>query len=433
MSRPGFLRRIYPRFADRYMRPRSDADRRVRDAAIATTRRGPGPGGRRRALGQLLLARSTTCAQGAASISSPTLVVWGKRDPVIPLKLGRRAAASIPGAELVVLDTGHSPQVSDPEGFAARLIPFADAAFNGRDERRCAPLALCRCSASRGAVEVDGGIRRVLRAGQRARRSSSATAGSPTPTSGARSSSELAGEFRCLALDLPLGSHRTPMDADADLGPLGVAALIAGVVERLDLEDVTLVGNDSGGAYSQIALTRHGERLADRVSRPRPHLLRDALRRVAAAALRRPARGGGRPGRPRPAARRPRGPRDPRHAARLRPAAQAPGRARGLRLLRAAGLAATPASSATSPRRWPPPRPAPVRAAGEGADRRLSELPTLLIWSERGRGLPARPRRALCRGALQHGELVAIDDSFSFTPEDQPRRGRRGDQAASRA
>ena len=66
--------------------------------------------------------------QGAASISSPTLVVWGKRDPVIPLKLGRRAAASIPGAELVILDTGHSPQVSDPESFAAHLIPFADAA-----------------------------------------------------------------------------------------------------------------------------------------------------------------------------------------------------------------------------------------------------------------------------------------------------------------
>jgi pimeloyl-ACP methyl ester carboxylesterase len=28
----------------------------------------------------------------------------------------------------VILDTGHSPQVSDPEGFAAQLISFADAA-----------------------------------------------------------------------------------------------------------------------------------------------------------------------------------------------------------------------------------------------------------------------------------------------------------------
>jgi pimeloyl-ACP methyl ester carboxylesterase len=127
MSRPAFLRRVYPRFADRYMRPRCDSDRRVRDAAIATTRRGPGL----RAVAELwgsFSSREHDLRQGAASISSPTLIVWGRRDPVIPLKLGRRAAASIPGAELVILDTGHSPQVSDPEGFAAHLISFADAA-----------------------------------------------------------------------------------------------------------------------------------------------------------------------------------------------------------------------------------------------------------------------------------------------------------------
>jgi pimeloyl-ACP methyl ester carboxylesterase len=76
----------------------------------------------------------------------------------------------------------------------------------------------------------------------------------------------LCGEFRCLALDLPLGSHRTPMDADVDLSPGGVGALVADVVERLDLREATLVGNDSGGAYSQIALAEHSERIGDRVS-----------------------------------------------------------------------------------------------------------------------------------------------------------------------
>ena len=73
-------------------------------------------------------------------------------------------------------------------------------------------------------------------------------------------------EFRCLVLDLPLGSHRAPMDADADLGPAGVAGLIAAAVEQLGLERAILVGNDSGGAYSQIALARHGERLEGRVA-----------------------------------------------------------------------------------------------------------------------------------------------------------------------
>ncbi len=130
MGRPRFLRAIYPRFANFYMRPRSDADRRVRDVGVATTREDPG----RRAVSQLW--RSFASPQhdlraAAASITSPTLLVWGSRDPVIPLRIGRRAEALIPAARLITLDTGHVPQVSDPEGFAAELVPFADAAFAG--------------------------------------------------------------------------------------------------------------------------------------------------------------------------------------------------------------------------------------------------------------------------------------------------------------
>ncbi len=63
----------------------------------------------------------------------------------------------------------------------------------------------------------------------------------------------LAGDFRCVVLDLPLGAHRVPMAPDADLSPAGCGGLIAGVLDALELDDVTLVGNDSGGAYSQIA------------------------------------------------------------------------------------------------------------------------------------------------------------------------------------
>ncbi|HSR93709.1 MAG TPA: alpha/beta fold hydrolase, partial [Solirubrobacterales bacterium] len=73
-------------------------------------------------------------------------------------------------------------------------------------------------------------------------------------------------DFRCLTLDLPLGSHRTSMDVDADLSPTGVAGLIAGVLEQLDVKGATLVGNDSGGAYSQIALAQHSTRIAARIS-----------------------------------------------------------------------------------------------------------------------------------------------------------------------
>jgi pimeloyl-ACP methyl ester carboxylesterase len=68
--------------------------------------------------------------------------------------------------------------------------------------------------------------------------------------------------FRCLVPDWPLGSHPEPMHPDADLSSRGLAALIAGFIERLGLEDVTLVGNDSGGALCQLVVAHHPERIA---------------------------------------------------------------------------------------------------------------------------------------------------------------------------
>ncbi len=67
--------------------------------------------------------------------------------------------------------------------------------------------------------------------------------------------------FRCLAPDWPLGAHRVAMDPAADLSPPGVARLIADFLDRLDLEDVTIVGNDSGGAISQILVAEHPRRI----------------------------------------------------------------------------------------------------------------------------------------------------------------------------
>src|SRR3954454_4539709 len=56
----------------------------------------------------------------------------------------------------------------------------------------------------------------------------------------------LAGRARCVVPYLPLGSHPQSMNADADLTPPGLARLVAGVLDELDLRDVTLVGNDTG-------------------------------------------------------------------------------------------------------------------------------------------------------------------------------------------
>lgn len=71
---------------------------------------------------------------------------------------------------------------------------------------------------------------------------------------------ELATQYRCVALDLPLGGHTVPMP-DADLTPLGVARLVADALAALNLEEVTLVGNDTGGAICQIVISERPERI----------------------------------------------------------------------------------------------------------------------------------------------------------------------------
>jgi pimeloyl-ACP methyl ester carboxylesterase len=78
----------------------------------------------------------------------------------------------------------------------------------------------------------------------------------------------LEGDFRCIVPDLPLGSHRIPMGADADLSPPALARLVADLLAELGLERATLVGNDTGGAICQLVATRHPERLARLVLTP---------------------------------------------------------------------------------------------------------------------------------------------------------------------
>jgi pimeloyl-ACP methyl ester carboxylesterase len=71
----------------------------------------------------------------------------------------------------------------------------------------------------------------------------------------------LADRCRCIAPDWPIGSQQIAMKPDADLSPYGIAALIDSFLAALQLDDVTIVGNDSGGAMSQVLVTRHPQRI----------------------------------------------------------------------------------------------------------------------------------------------------------------------------
>lgn len=54
----------------------------------------------------------------------PVLVLWGGRDRLIPLEVGRQIAADVPGSRLVVFDTlGHVPHEEDPQ---STLVPVRE-------------------------------------------------------------------------------------------------------------------------------------------------------------------------------------------------------------------------------------------------------------------------------------------------------------------
>jgi pimeloyl-ACP methyl ester carboxylesterase len=67
--------------------------------------------------------------------------------------------------------------------------------------------------------------------------------------------------IRSYAPDLPLGSHRIPWPAGTDLSPRGVARLINDFIAALELTDVTLVGNDTGGALCQFLIDTDHRRI----------------------------------------------------------------------------------------------------------------------------------------------------------------------------
>ncbi len=67
--------------------------------------------------------------------------------------------------------------------------------------------------------------------------------------------------IRSCALDLPLGSHTEPLREGADRTPRGVARMVLDALEALELTDVTLVGNDTGGALCQLVLDTDASRI----------------------------------------------------------------------------------------------------------------------------------------------------------------------------
>jgi len=67
--------------------------------------------------------------------------------------------------------------------------------------------------------------------------------------------------FRAFAPTWPLAAHTVAMRPDVDLSPRGVAHVVLDFLARLDLQDVVLVGNDTGGAVSQFVIDEDPTRI----------------------------------------------------------------------------------------------------------------------------------------------------------------------------
>ncbi|GAB3583400.1 alpha/beta fold hydrolase [Amycolatopsis endophytica] len=217
--------------------------------------------------------------------------------------------------------------------------------------------------------------------------------------------------FRCLTLDLPLGAHETALHPDADLTPTGLADLIADFLDALDLRGVVLVANDTGGALTQIMLSRRPERVERVVLTPsdsfdyffppafRPLTLLaqipGSMRPLAAflqvrALHRTPLVFGGLTKYPIPRA---------IVDSYTAPAHRQPGIRRDLRkVLRAVHS----------------------RYTLEAAEKlRAFDKPVLLVWADEDRTFPLRLGRRLA-ALLPDARLVQVADSYAFVPEDQP-------------
>lgn len=224
---------------------------------------------------------------------------------------------------------------------------------------------------------------------------------------------ELREDYRCVLPTLPLGAHRRPMHADADLSMRGMAEILREFIELLGLSEITLVMNDWGGP--QLLVNGRGSERIARIALCSCEAFDNVPPKGAARALPYIARipGG-------------------------LAAAMMPFRIDRLRRL---PMTYGPLSKRPVPRevmdRWFGPVLSNrevrrdlgkyVKSSAEGRRDLLEasetlrsfEAPALVAWASEDRLMPLEHGRRLA-ALLPQGRLVEVPDSYTLIPEDQP-------------
>lgn len=224
----------------------------------------------------------------------------------------------------------------------------------------------------------------------------------------------LGGRYRCITIDLPLGAHPWPLDRGADRSAASLARLLLDCLDLLDVEDATVVANDTAGgllllslAADHPALRRVGQivltncesydqfppdalRMASAMSRRLPWLARMLLRRTAASSN---------------------------------------GRRRVLATVTAKGLDPAREESFFGPLRRDPGTADDLIAAMAGFHPQLLvdaaaaiprfDRPVLLVWGESCDFFPMADARRLARD-FPDAKLVAVHAAKTWVPVDDP-------------
>jgi pimeloyl-ACP methyl ester carboxylesterase len=223
---------------------------------------------------------------------------------------------------------------------------------------------------------------------------------------------QLSARFRCITPDLPLGSHELPVESRDALSPRGVARMVAELITALDLRDVTVIGNDTGGAITQLLISEHPDAAARVVLTPCDcfeHFLPPAFKPLQL--LGRSAAFWWLAG----------------QALRVRPLLRTPF---AFGLLVRGRLPRDIAESYLGPVR----RSAAVRrdvaaftrridsrdTVAAGARLREYGRPVLIAWADSDRGFPRSYARRLAEAFGADARLTFVRDSYAFVPEDQP-------------
>jgi len=77
---------------------------------------------------------------------------------------------------------------------------------------------------------------------------------------------KLDGHYRCITVDLPLGSHPAPLAPGADRSATSLARLLLDCLDLLDVHDATVVANDTAGGLLLLSLAT-GHQALGRVGR----------------------------------------------------------------------------------------------------------------------------------------------------------------------